>query len=242
MQAILKVSHEGLFLEQGWLLALGFYEGWPCFRIVHKEWANLEPWSLGTVAALSNLSAYNEVQDASSRHYLEPHDEALIYHSFWGVTPTRARIYVQYPPRADVGSVLSVPRSTTGDVGYIDGEKSPFVGPFSLATELITVHKTYPQFQVYNPLNDSMYNVMMNFDQRHYSYQIIKDLELIKDMLVGNRRVKKYTMGTAWPNAMSMPSWLKDLFKDKVSYTLKDGKTKSADLLIYSVDVMGGNI
>jgi len=223
-KSVLVESHESLFLEQGWLLALGFYEGWACFRIQHKEWANLEPWSLGTVAAVSNLSAYNEVQDSSSRHYLEPHAEGLIYHSFWGVTPSAARIYVQYPPRADLGSVLSVPRTTTGDVGYINGYKSPFDGPFSPATELFTVKEKYPQFQAYNPLNDSMYNVMLNFDQRHYSYTVIKDKELIKDMLIGNRRVKKYTMGPAFPNAMNLPSWLKD--------------DVGADLLKYSLEVM----
>jgi len=207
--SLLKQSHEDLFLEQGWLLALGFLEGWACFRIKHREWANLEPWSLGVVTALANLAAYDEIQDAQSRHYLEPHDEGLIYHSFWGVTPTRARIYVQYPPRADIGSMLSVPRTETGDVGYIDGDKSPYVGPFSNATELFTVKEKYPQVQALNPLNDDMYNVMLNFDQRHYTYQIIKNLDLIRDMLTGNRRVKKYTMGPAWPNVMTTPDWLK---------------------------------
>jgi len=208
--SLLKISHEDLFLDQGHLLALGFYEGWACFRIKHREWANLEPWSLGAVAAVSNLTAYNEIQDTQSRHFLEPHDEDLIYHSYWGVTPTRARIYVQYPPRADIGSMLSVPRSETGDVGYIDGQKSPFNGPFSNATELFTVKEKYPQVQAYNPLNDDMYNVMLNFDQRHYTYTIIKNLDLISSMLIGATRAKKYTMGTAWPNVMTIPDWLKN--------------------------------
>jgi len=208
--SLLKTSHEELFLEQGWLLALGFYEGWACFRIKHREWANLEPFSLGEVTALSNLDAYNEIQDTQSRHFLEPHAEDLIYHSFWGVTPPRARIYIQYPPRADIGSVLSVPRSETGEVGYIDGQKSPFYGPFSNATELFTVREKYPQVQVYNPLNDDMYNVMLNFDQRHYTYTIIKNVDLIKSILLGTTRRKLYTMGTAWPNVMTIPTWLKD--------------------------------
>jgi len=207
--SLLKQSHEDLFLEQGWLLALGFSEGWACFRIKHKEWANLEPWSLGEVTALANLADYDVIQDSQSRHYLEPHNEGLIYHSFWGVTPTRARIYVQYPPRAEIGSMLSIPRSVTGDIGYIDGQKSPYTGPFSLATELFTVKEKYPQVQVYNPLNDDMYNVMLNFDQRHYSYQVIRNIDLIRDMLTGNRRVKKYTMGPAWPNVTTAPDWLK---------------------------------
>lgn len=238
-KSLLVESHESLFLEQGWLLALGFHEGWVCFRIQHKEWANLEPWSLGTVAALGNLSDFDAVQDSNSRHYLEPYDESLIYHSFWGVTPSAARIYVQYPPRTDIGSMLNAPRTITGDIGYINGYKSPFDGPYSQTTELFTVKEKYPQYQAYNPLNDSMYNVMLNFDQRHYSYTIIKDKDLIKDMLIGNRRVKKYTMGPAFPNPMTLPAWLKDLVTqnaDKV--TLPNGK--QATIIQYTVEVMEG--
>jgi hypothetical protein len=223
--SLLKTSHEDLFLDQGWLLALGFLEGWACFRIKHREWANLEPWSLtaGTpIAALSNLAAYNEVQDAQSRHFLEPHSEDLIYHSFWGVSPTRARIYVQYPPQANLGSVLSVPRVITGDIGYIDGAKSPYEGPYSQATELFTVSEKYPQYQVYNPLNDAMDNVLLNFDQRHYTYQIVREIPLIREMLIGKARAKKYTMGTAWPNVMTLPNWLKKAIGDTVlNETLK---------------------
>lgn len=223
--SLLKKSHEDLFLDQGHLLALGFIDGWVCFRITHREWSNLNPWSLGAVAATSNLAAYDEVQDAQSRHYLEPHSQLLIYHSFWGVTPVRARIYVQYPPRTEIGSILSVPRTITGDTGYIDGEKSPFDGPYSIATELITISDKYPQYQVYNPLNDAMDNVMLNFDQMHYMYNIIKNKDLVKSILIGsNSRVKKYTMGPAWPNATPIPDWLK--------------KSAGEDILAYSLTVM----
>ena len=229
--SLLKTSHEDLFLDQGRLLALGFYEGWACFRITHREWANLNPWSLGTaIAGGGNLAAWNEVQDALARHYLEPHSELLIYHSFWGVTPVRARIYVQYPPRSEVGSVLAVPRVITGDVGYIDGEKSPFDGPYSIATEMITIREKFPAYQALNPLLDAMDNIMLNFDQMHYMYTIIKNKDLIKSMLVGNNsRVKKYTMGPAWPNATTIPDWLK-----KAVGKAADG----TDLLAYSKDVM----
>ncbi|MBA7684906.1 hypothetical protein ES703_93319 [subsurface metagenome] len=144
--SLLKTSHEDLFLDQGYFLALGFFEGWACFRIMHKEWANLTPWSLGVCGALGNLGAWDEVQTALAKHYLEPHDNLLIYHSFWGVTPVRARIFTQYPSQANLGNVLAVPRVITGDVGYIDGEKSPFDGPFSQTTELITVKEKYPLY------------------------------------------------------------------------------------------------
>jgi len=162
--------------------------------------------------------------DANSRHYLEPHSEDLIYHSFWGVTPTKARIFVQYPPRSDIGSSLSIPRVITGDIGYIDGEKSPFDGPFSPATEIFTVKEKYPQYEALNPIADPMVNIMLNFDQMHYMYTIVKSKDMIRNMLIGSGRVKKYTMGPAWPNATTIPDWLK--------------KSVGEDLLKYSLDVM----
>jgi len=223
--SLLKQSHEDLFLEQGWLLALGFFEGWACFRITHREWSNLKPWSIGVnIAAGANLGAWDGVMDANSRRYLEPHSDLLIYHSFWGVAPTKARIFVQYPPRSEIGSSLAIPRVITGDVGYIDGEKSPFDGPFSPATELITVKEKYPQYQALNPIADPMENISLNFDQMHYMYTIIKSKDMIRNMLVGSGRVKKYTMGPAWPNATTIPEWLK--------------KSIGPDLLKCSLDVM----
>ena len=219
---LLKQSHEDLFLDQGWLLALGFKEGWACFRVLHREWANLRPFSLGAVATVSNLAAYNEVMDSQSRRYLEPHDEDLIYHTFWGVTPKAARMKVQYPPREDLGSMLSVERSETDDVGYIDGYDSSYRGPYSLKTEIFTVKEKYPAFQVYNPLPDAMYNVMLSFDQRQYTYNIVKDKDLIKNMLIGGVRVKKHTMGRGWPSPTTIPKWLQDLVSGELlSWTLK---------------------
>jgi hypothetical protein len=234
MEAILKTSSEEWFLEQGWLLALGFTEGWACLRIQHKEWANLEPWSLGPLAALGSLATFDQIQTANNQHYLEPFDQSLIYHTFWGVTPSPVRIWPEYPPRTPIGSMLSEPRAVGGEVGYINARKSPFNGPFSKATELFTVSERYPEFQAYNPTNDAVYNVMLNFDQRHYTYQILTSQATIKEMLVGTRTVKKYTMGAAWPNAMTMPDWLKN--------AVRAGQPKGYDPLKYSLDVMSGKV
>jgi len=240
MDAILKTSQEELFLQSGHYLVLHFSQGYACFRVTDVEWANLEPWPLGAVAALSNLTDYDQVQDANANHYLEPLDNLLIYHTFWGVTPATARIYVQYPGRADLGSILSTPRTITGDIGYIDGHKSPFWGPMSRATEVISVKDKYPQFQVYNPTGDDYVNVMMNFDQRHYRYQIIRDPGLIKDLISGKQARKLYTMGGAWPNPMDVPQWLRtDL--DKITVT--DPVTRRAtqvDYMNYTMSVVGG--
>jgi hypothetical protein len=220
-KSVLTPSHESYFLEQGWYFALGFREGWLVARVHQKTWSTLQPWVLGPVAAGGNLAVYDEVQDNSNRHYLEPYAPDIIYHTFWGVTPTQAQIKWQYPVRTDLGSMLNVARTLTDNVGIIDGYKSPFWGPYSEATELFTVRDQYPAFQVYNPTSDPITNVMLNIDQRQYTYEIIKDKVLIKDLLTGNRRVKKYTMGTV-PLQLEAPGWLTNLETPALmDYTLK---------------------
>jgi hypothetical protein len=231
---ILEQSQEEKFLESGYLFALHFAEGWLVGRVIDKSWSNLEPWSLGAVAAGANLAAYDEVQDTLNRHFLEPPQPNTIYHTFWGVTPTPARIYVQYPTRTNLGDMLAVdrllvpsvpPGTNLADVGYISGKHSPYNGPFSIQTELFTTKDQYPAFQVFNPLTTPMSNVMLAFQQMQYSYQIITDQNLIKSVLVGSQRCKKYTMGPSY-KLMAIPQWLQQLVTD--------------NLLNYSNLVMGG--
>lgn len=230
-QSLLVESHENFFLEQGWLLLLDFYEGWVLFRIQHEEWANLQPFSLGAIAPGATLAVDNTIQDAAQRFYLQPAHQELIYHSFWGVTPTPLRVKVQYPPGEPLGSMVDVNRTPTDDVGYIDGDQSPFYGPYSKKTELFTVYQRYPAINCFNPVADAIANGMMNIDQRQYTYEIVRDIALIKACLVGSQKVKKYTMGRAYPKPMNIPDWLKNLVN-------KD--PKAPDLLQYSLDVMGG--
>ena len=229
MKSVLVESHESLFLEPGYLLLLQFYEGFVPFRITGRQWSNLDPWALGAVAALGNLAAgYNDLLVAVNQRYLEPYDQLLIYHTFWGVAPTKARAFLQYPPNVDTGSMLNNPRTITGDVGYIDGKKSPYEGPFSRATELYTVKERYPQFQIYNPTNDAIQNAKMRFDQWQYTYQIITDLALVKEMVLGKVMRKTYTMSNALPNVMTVPDWLKTL--------------ATPALIKYTADVIGGKV
>lgn len=208
--SLLQKSHRDWFLEEGWLLALQFREGWVVSRIKGVEDSNLDPWNLGSCSALSNLDEWDEVKDSEARHYLEPHVKTQIKHIFWGVSPPKARIFKQYPTRVDRNSLLDIARTLTGDVGYVDGDESPFDGPFSKRTELFTVKDLYPQFQVYNPLSRDMNYVVMNFDIRIYTYNLMKERNLIKDCLLGQRRCRKHTVGGIEEPA-PIPAWLKDL-------------------------------
>ena len=232
MDAILKASQEELFLKPGQFLALRFKEGYACFRIMDIEWSNMQSWPLGAVAAGGNLTDYNPIQDPQENHYLEPADKQMIYHTFWGVTPSPARIFVQFPGRQDIGSMKLTPRLINGNIGFIDGYKSPFWGPYSRATEVITVRDVYPQFQCFNPTGDAMTQVLMNFDQRHYTYSIIKSQATIAAIVSGKQPRKMYTMGPAWNSPMACPEWLRDLL------TKRDPKTGSTiELLPFSLMV-----
>ena len=63
MALVLEKDHEELWLKEGYLLCLQFNEGWVVFRITGWEPSNITPFSLGAVAATSNLAAWNERSD-----------------------------------------------------------------------------------------------------------------------------------------------------------------------------------
>jgi len=216
----MKESHENLFLKEGYLLALQFAQGWACFRILGWEPSNVKPYSLGAVAALGNLAAWNEIVDAGPRRYLMPPDEKWIYHSFYGVNKPKARVFFQYPTRQDRMNLVAVQRTITGDVGYVDGEMSPFDGPFALKTQVFTVKELYPAFNCYNPLNDAMDNVMLNFDVMRYSYVIIKNRDIIREILTLRRPGRLHTVAGIDPEPARIPDWLSDLVgKDLLNYS-----------------------
>lgn len=217
---LLKESHENLFLKEGYLLALQFIEGYACFRILGWEPSNVKPYSLGAVAAASNLASWNEITDSGDRRYLPPPEEKWIYHAFYGINKPKARIFFQYPTRQDRGNLVAIQRTITGDVGYVDGEMSPFDGPFALKSQIFTVHELYPAFQCYNPLNDAMDNVMLNFDIMRYSYLIIKNRDLIRDILTLKRPGRLHTVAGIDPSPARIPDWLANLVgKDLLNYS-----------------------
>lgn len=211
--SLLKESHENYYLQEGHFVALQFSQGWIVVMITGAEPSDQRPFSLGGVSAQSNLSDWDEIKDSSNRKYLEPTKEDFLKQIFWGVSPAKARVFFQYPSRQDRWSLIAVTRTLTGTIGYIDGEMSPWDGPFSRKTEIWTVYQLYPAFNIYNPILERMLDVKLNFDVMNYTYGIIKDKEMIRQFLSGERRVRKHTVGGIDPSPATAPQWLEKLNK-----------------------------
>jgi len=87
-------------------------------------------------------------------------------------------------------------------------------------SQIFTVHELYPAFQCYNPLPDAMDNVMLNFDIMRYSYMLIKDRNLIRDILTLKRPGRLHTVAGIDPQPARIPDWLSDLIgKDLLTFS-----------------------
>jgi len=210
--SLLKQSHEDMWLREGHLLSMQFLQGWVCVRILGLEGSNVKPYVLSaSLAAGTALAAWDDLLDASNRRYTEPPANRFIHHYFWGVNKPAVRIYFQYPSRQDRNALVAIQRAVGGDVGYVDGNMSPYQGPFSAKTEFFTVKELYTAFQAHNPLADAMPLVALNLDVMRYTYEILTDPEEVKAILLGKRQRRLYTMAGIDPNPAEVPQWLRTL-------------------------------
>mgnify|MGYP001568499952 CR=1 FL=1 len=124
---------------------------------------DLSEFSLGAATGLATAgTGWNLVQDSSNNKYLEPDYDNIVYQIFYGISPSYARVYRQYPSGTDRGNLFGV-RTVGSQVGYVNGIASPLRGP-SVRTEFLTVKGAAPAFNGYIPYAEpSSVNVVMSF-------------------------------------------------------------------------------
>lgn len=210
----LRVEDE--FLKEGQFLGLRFFDGWTFFRVLGKEVTNLTPYQLESALTTGSTStSWNDipVSTTDDRNQLAPTREHKdqIYQIFYGISPSRAQIYWQYISRQDRGCLVAT-RAEGGAVGHVDGEESPYRDP-SIRSELFTLYDRSPSFKAYNPTPDTI-AVNMNFVVAKLYYFIVKNEQMIKDFLMGQRRCKFYTVGMPGEDPVTIPSWLGELLGD----------------------------
>ncbi len=120
------------------------------FQIQATEGTVLAPFGLGAAAAMAAAgTGWSRIQDSNNRDYLVPPDKGFIYQVFYGITPSTAWVYRQFPGGVDRGS-LNVVRAIGDPVGYVDGYASPLRYP-SPVTMFHTIKDVYVQFLGYHP-------------------------------------------------------------------------------------------
>jgi len=178
-------------------------------QLLRSEWPNdLADFSIGSASAQAAAgTGWNAIQDSSSANYLEPPDENVLYQCFYGITPSYARIYRQFPASVDRGSLRGT-RTVGGAVGYIDGSSSPYRAP-SAMTEFHTVKELNPNFYGYHPygrpatITIRLYFYIAKYQVRNIS-AIIR--ELVPDP-ADQAQLPVYTIGGI--QLVNAPDWLR---------------------------------
>lgn len=201
--------------QENWYVGLLFDEGYWFFKIIRKQQLTVYmPYHFNETAdiATNSTSGWEAPADAQGRFYLEPQEEETVYQTFVGISPSQIKMYLQYTQREDRMSLIA-PRPVPGQIGFWDGEMSPYHDP-SPITELWTVHDLYPYFNVQNP-GISCIDVLAyaSFWITPFTYQVIKDRNRILEFLRGNRRCTVRTMGDG-DRPIKGPAWLIEDYSD----------------------------
>lgn len=195
-------------------MSLLFDEGYFTFQILRKQQLTVyKPYQFTSgvaVAAANTASGWETPTDAAGRRHLEPQEEETIYQFFTGLSPSFAKIYLQYTQRVDRMSLIT-PRTVPGVIGFWDGFNTLYEDP-DPKTELWTLYQLYPYFNVENP--DSAATIIQtSFWVTPFTYKVIKDktraLKFLRKELPATIR----TMGDGY-RAIKAPAWLTSEYGD----------------------------
>lgn len=172
-----EITVARLFKERepfGLLLLLGserriFY--WEAETIEQPN--DLADYSLGSATALATAgTGWSEITDSQGRYHLEPENEKVVYHCFFGVSPGQAWIYRRYPANKDFNSLLGT-RAIGSGIGHIDGVKSPYQTPTPVS-EFFTMKGQHPSFLGYHPFGEpSSITVRLYFYVTRYDVKFL---------------------------------------------------------------------
>jgi hypothetical protein len=200
------------FLAEGDIIALKMLDGiqthlYP-FQVDTIEVPNnYAQFSIGSATALATAgTGWNTIQDTSNRYILEPESSGIIYQVFFGVYPSFARVYRQYPSGVDRGSLTGTRSPGTDPIGFISGDMSPLLFP-SVVTEFFTLRGNHPAFYGYHPYGrPATVNVRLNFYIAVYGVSGIRRNNDDAWITENSRRI--ITMGGR--TLMQAPTWVKE--------------------------------
>ena len=199
--------------KENWFVGLLFEEGYWVIRLVRKQQRTIYrdyAFNDGNPIASGDVSNWETPTDTEGRYYLEPQDQSIVYQFFVGISPSIAHLYLAYPKRQDRMSLIT-PRDVPGNIGYWSGEDTPYNDP-SPETEMWAVKDLVPYFVAENPaITGKDLNIYANFFITPFSYKVVRDINLIKQFINGEKRCRMITMGDP-EKPISAPAWLKEQY------------------------------
>lgn len=186
-----------LLLKENYILGLNFGgKGVVFFRVEAKEVVNYVYDEIAELG-VNEFRNYDRLGISSfnvSNAFRVTH-EPIIYHMFYGISPSAVRLYPAYPVDAPIGNLEERNVFARGPFGYKDGFQSPFPKPSSL-TELFVPYNTQIGWAVHNPLNNNA-KPLINFVIGKYLVDVICDSDLISRILSGKKEARIATLGGA---------------------------------------------
>lgn len=166
---------------------------------------NLRNFSMGAATGLAQAgTGWNEIENSSGDEYPEPEEEEVLFQAFYGISPSYARLYRQYPSGTDRGSILRTRVPGTDAIGYLDGVDTPFLHP-SPVSEFYTIKGLWPAFYGYHPYAEpASITVFLNLYIATYAVTNLGNSVTEEE----KKRAKIVTMGGR--TLVQAPQWLRD--------------------------------
>jgi hypothetical protein len=216
---MLEIEEENYIPQENWFVGLLFDEGYWFVQLLRKQQlTRYKPYlfNSGAMIASGGTSGWETPLDANARRHLEPQEEETLYQFFTGISPTQAKLYLQYTQRVDRMNLIT-PRAVPGVIGYWDGITSLYDDP-APETELWTLHDLYPHFNAENPpISGKDEMIAAAFYINAYTYKVVKEKPRILQFLRKEKPAHIRTMGDG-DRPVKAPAWLLD---DYQSYLVK---------------------
>ena len=184
-----------LFLEENYLLGLGFPQGFLFFRIKRKEffvYAYDELDSM-TAAEYSTEAQLGIAGRNITNAFRIPTDPNHIYQIFRGMSPSQYKTYLGVPYTTPQHNLDVAARLASSDFGYLSGWESPLNYP-APESEVWIPYRLDIGFAQLNPINDVIYPKMKFYIMR-YDAQLLRDAELVSKILDRRAACRLATVG-----------------------------------------------
>ncbi len=205
----LTTYDDGRFLKEGQYLGFELLVGgapaYTFWRVAQREFTNITPYNMTSVATATASAAFDEVTTAGGSRILLPRDEAIFHHMFIGVGGfvdwtgvgempggSRLKLYVDYPINNPTSNIRGLRNPLTDNAyAFVRGRDTPFDDPYY---ESLAIQDLGPAFSIFNPTARAI-TPQLNFLIMRYRVEQVTDRRLLSNLYSGRIPSRIITLG-----------------------------------------------